>query len=706
MWIRGATPSTPRISGAARPETEPAPDLATAPDLSNHRPGMSKIVGIDLGTTNSLVATVDSGIPYVIADSDGLRLTPSVVHVPGPDAAPVVGHKANRTRIVRPSDTIYSAKRFMGRRGADIPREEMLVTYPVHGEGAGPVTFELHGRAWTPEEISAEILRKLKTDAEASLGHPITRAVITVPAYFNDAQRHATKKAGELAGFTVERILNEPTAAALAYGLDKLKDRAKIAVYDLGGGTFDLSVLELNQGVFQVLATHGNTRLGGDDLDTRITAFLIEKIREAGGPDLSENADPGAAVAGGNAPQPLASPNPSNESRSIDLLQRLSRIRETAEQAKIRLSSETEVEIALPFLTPEFSFSYRLARTELEALTRDIILRTRAHCLRALADAKIEAKDLDQVILVGGQTRMPLVRQLVTEWFGCAEFEETRGTIRLGEEYHRPEGPALNTSVNPDEAVAIGAAIQAEILSGGLTHLLLLDVTPLSLGLETFGGLMNVIIPRNTTIPVKAGEVFTTAVDNQRSMLIHVLQGERERARDNWSLGRFELEFEPAPKSVPRVGVQFEIDANGILHVLARDLKTGHQRIVEMKSAVDVSDADVQKMIEESVENAFDDLKARQWIEAKLRAGETLTASRKGLAEHAAELEASYRQRIESALLAVEAALESEDPKTKIGDTQRLKAANQGLDEATQQLAELMMDKAMEEMLRKQGLIQ
>ncbi|MGE3310737.1 MAG: Hsp70 family protein [Limisphaerales bacterium] len=660
---------------------------------------MSKIVGIDLGTTNSLVATVDSGIPYVIADPDGLRLTPSVVHVPGPESPPIVGQKANRIRIVRPSDTVYSAKRFMGRRGVDIPREEMLVTYPVHGDGTGPVTFELHGRAWTPEEISAEILRKLKADAEASLGEPVTRAVITVPAYFNDAQRNATKKAGELAGFTVERILNEPTAAALAYGLDKLKDHAKVAVYDLGGGTFDLSILELNQGVFQVLATHGNTRLGGDDLDTRLTGFLLEKIHEAGGPDLL----PKSAESETDNP---AKPPPSIPTRSTAVLQQLSRVREAAEQAKIRLSTEDEVEVALPFLTPDFSFSHRLSRAQLESLTRDILLRTRAHCLRALADAKLESKDLDQVILVGGQTRMPLVRQLVAEWFGCSDFEESRGGIRLGEDYHRPEGPTLNTGINPDEAVAVGAAIQAEILAGGLTHLLLLDVTPLSLGLETFGGLMNVIIPRNTTIPVKAGEVFTTAVDNQRSMLIHVLQGERERARDNWSLGRFELEFEPAPKAVPRVGVQFEIDADGILHVLARDIKTGHQRIVEMKSAVDVSDADVQKMIEESVENAFDDLKARQWIEAKLRAGETLTASRKGLAEHGAELEESYRQRVEAALLAVEAALETEDPKTKIGDTPRLKSANEGLDAATQQLAELMMDKAMEEMLRQQGLIQ
>ncbi len=638
-----------------------------------------KIVGIDLGTTNSLVATVDSGIPYVLANAEGSRLTPSVVHIPGPGAPPLVGHPASRLRALHPADTLYSVKRFMGRRGSEIPREEMVVTYPVRGEGTGPVTFEVHGRSWTPEEVSAEILKKLKADAERVLETTIDRAVITVPAYFNDAQRNATMRAGELAGFTVERILNEPTAAALAYGLNRLRDHARIAVYDLGGGTFDLSILELREGVFQVLATHGNTRLGGDDLDARLTDFLTTRIRERLG-------------AGASATE--FSPG------------QRSRIREAAENAKIRLSTETETEIELPFLTPDFSFSYRLTREELENLTRDILLRTRAHCLRAMADAKVEPADLDQVILVGGQTRMPLVRQLVAEWFGCAEFEETRGDIRLGTEHHRPRGPVLNTGVNPDEAVALGAAIQGEILAGGMSNLLLLDVTPLSLGIETFGGLMNVIIPRNTTIPVKAGEVFTTAVDRQHSMLIHVLQGERERARDNWSLGRFELEFEPAPKGVPRVGVQFEIDANGILHVLARDLKTGRQQIVQMRSAVDVSDADVQKMIEESVEHAFDDLQARQWIEAKLRAGETLTATRKGLASHGSELDAAVRSRIEEALAAVEAALETEDPRTRTGDVPRLKAANQALDEATRPLADLMMDRAMEEMLRKQGLIQ
>jgi molecular chaperone DnaK len=645
---------------------------------------VSKIVGIDLGTTNSLVATVDSGIPYVIADADGQRLCPSVVHFPAAGAAPVVGHAANRVRALHPATTTYSVKRFMGWRGADLSREEMLVTYPVRGEGAGPVTIPIHGRDFTPEEISAEVLKKLKLAAEADLSEPVTRAVITVPAYFNDAQRNATKRAGELAGFTVERIVNEPTAAALAYGLDRLKEHSKIAVYDLGGGTFDLSILELNTGVFQVLATHGNTRLGGDDLDKRLVDFLAERIKVSGGPDLTER--PGAP-------------------RDSALASLLARLREAAEAAKIRLSTETETEIALPFLTPDFSFSYRLTRDEFERLTRDLIEQTRAHCIRALADAKLEARQIDQVILVGGQTRMPLVRRLVSEWFGCAEFEQERGGVRLGDSFHERSGPLLNTSQNPDEAVALGAAIQAAILSGEFKNLLLLDVTPLSLGLETFGGLTNIIIPRNSTIPVKAGEVFTTAVDHQREMLIHVLQGERERAADNWSLGKFPVAFERAPRGVPRVGVQFEIDANGILHVLARDLKTGAQQVVEMKSAVDVADAEVQRMVEESVEHAFEDLSARRWIEAKLKAQEVLTAAQAGLAECAAELEPSYRAQVEGAVQELIAALATEQPTTKTGDLNRLKAAHTALDAATQPLADLLMDKAMEAMLRQRGAI-
>jgi len=647
--------------------------------------GVSKIVGIDLGTTNSLVATVDSGIPLVIADAEGRRLTPSVVHFPGGDQPPIVGHEANRVRLIRPAETAYSVKRFMGRRAADLTPEELRVTYPLNSGGRGPVTIPMHGRELTPEEISAEILKQLKLAAEHYFGEPVNRAVITVPAYFNDAQRNATKKAGELAGFTVERILNEPTAAALAYGLDKLGEKSKIAVYDLGGGTFDLSILELTDGVFQVLSTNGNTRLGGDDLDRRLMDFLIEKIAAAGGPKLAEaSADP---------------------RQTPDAAGLRSRIREAAERAKITLSTETQTEIALPFLTPDFSFQLPFTRAELETLTRDIIARTRPHCFRALADAKLEAKALDQVILVGGQTRMPLVRQLVSDVFGCVEFAETRGSLRLGADYHRPAGPQLNTSQNPDEAVALGAAIQAEILSGGFKNVLLLDVTPLSLGIETFGGLMNVLIPRNSTIPVKAGEMFTTAMDQQRSMLIHVLQGERERARDNWSLGRFTLEFDPAPRGLARVGVQFEIDANGILHALARDIKTGRERVVEMKSAVDVADAAVQQMVEESVEHAFEDLTARRWIEAKLKAQAVLTATRQALATAAAEIEPDYGGQVTATAGEVEAALATA-PGNEAGDLKRLQTAIAALDEITKPLAELLMDRAMEAMLRQRGLLQ
>jgi molecular chaperone DnaK len=636
---------------------------------------MSKIVGIDLGTTNSLVATVDSGIPYVIADADGRRLTPSVVHWPSDDASPVIGHPANRIRALQPETTVYSAKRFMGRRTADIAQEEMLVTYPVVGDGGGSVRMRIHNRDVTPEDVSSEVLKKLKRDAEAALGESVTRAVITVPAYFNDAQRNATKRAGEMAGFIVERIVNEPTAAALAYGLDRLKEKSRIAVYDLGGGTFDLSILELSEGVFQVLSTNGNTRLGGDDLDKRLVDFLLAKLQ------------------------------PSIPPTTLGAPQLLSRVREAAERAKIRLSTETEAEIALPFLTPDFSFSHKITRAELESVTEDILQRTRQHCLRALADAKLETKDLDQVILVGGQTRMPLVRKLVSEWFGCAEFEEERGGLRIGEQHHKRSGPSLNTSQNPDEAVALGAAIQAAILSGEFRNLLLLDVTPLSLGIEIFGGLMNVIIPRNSTIPVKAGEMFTTAVDHQRSMLIHVLQGERERAQDNWSLGKFTLEFESAPRGVPRVGVQFEIDANGILQVLARDTKTGAEKVVEMKSAVDVDDASVTKMVEESVEHAFEDLATRRWVEAKLKANALLTAARKGLASCAGELEASYVAQVEAALSAAETALSTERGEAGAGDLKQLQAACSALDEVTKLLADLLMDKAMEAMLRKRGAI-
>jgi len=633
---------------------------------------MSAIVGIDLGTTNSLVAVVDSGIPLVLADDAGRRLTPSIVHYPAGGGEPLIGEAARRVRALRAESTVSSVKRLIGRRLDELSPDERNCGYPLRRAANGGAEIPLAGKAVMPEEVSAEVLRTLRRIAGSALGTEVTRAVITVPAYFNDAQRNATKRAGELAGLTVERILNEPTAAALAYGLNRLKDRAKIAVYDLGGGTFDLSILELHEGVFQVLSTSGNTRLGGDDLDRRVVEWLETEIRNAGGPDTAAFRQ---------------------------------RLVEAAEQAKIQLSTVESVEISLPFLTPEFSFQTEISRHRLEQLTRDLILRTREHCLRALADAKLGPEELDQIILVGGQTRMPLVRHLVSEWFRCVEFDETRGSLRVGEEFHRAKGPQLNTSVNPDEAVALGAAIQAEILAGGFKNMLLLDVTPLSLGIETFGGLMNVIIPRNSTIPARAGEVFTTAVDSQRSMLIHVLQGERERAKDNWSLGRFDIEFDPAPKGVPRVGVQFEIDANGILHVLARDIATGRQKVVPMKSAVDVDDAAVQRMVEESVEHAWEDMAARRWIEAKLRAEETLAASRNGLETIRAELDPSLVTEVENAMAAVTAVLTAENPESKTGDVDRLKAAHAALDRATQPLAELLMERAMEAMLQRRGLV-
>ena len=603
---------------------------------------MSKIVGIDLGTTHSAIAVVEAGMPGILADAEGRRLLPSVVHFPA-NGEPVVGVAAKRIQTVEPERTVSSAKRFMGRF------ENSL----VKGEAASPV------------EVSALILKELRAQAEAALGESVDRAVITVPAYFNDAQRQATKLAGEQAGWKVERIINEPTAAALACGLQGSPEGDQVAVYDLGGGTFDLSILELREGVFQVLATHGNTALGGDDVDAAIAEWLEMKVE-------------GELDAIGKA-----------------------RIREAAEQAKIALSSSDEYRIQLPFLNPDFSLELNFNRTDLESLARPILEQTKTHCRQALADAGMEAARLSQVILVGGQTRMPLVRRLVAEWFECAEYEEVRGDVRLGDAFHSADEPVLNTGMNPDEAVALGASIQGAILSGEMTSTLLLDVTPLSLGVETFGGLMNVIIPRNTTIPAKAGEMFTNAVDGQRAMLVHVLQGERERAVDNWSLGRFELEFESAPRGGARVGVQFEIDADGILQVLARDTATGREKIVPIQSAVDVSDDRVQEMVEESVEHAFEDMDARRWVEAALKAGEAVKAARDGLEAFRDELDNA--QIIDEAIAAVEGLLQSAD--NDQGDLPALKAAVARLDQVTLPLADLIMDRAMEAMLRKQGVL-
>jgi molecular chaperone DnaK len=591
---------------------------------------MNEIVGIDLGTTNSLIGVMDAGFPVLLADKNGDRLTPSIVHF-SDDGSPLVGKPAARMRVLEPEQTIYSIKRFIGLRGDELSENDADVSYRLERKPGKAVRVVTKKQAYTPEEISALILGKLKGDGEAAIGHAVTRAVITVPAYFNDAQRNATKRAGELAGLTVERIVNEPTAAALAYGLDKMKSRAKIAVFDLGGGTFDISILELDNGVFEVLSTNGNTRLGGDDIDNAIiTHFVAQGF-------------------------PLARP----ENRA--------RLREAAVAAKHRLSDEEEVQIDVPFLEGGRNFSATLTRAELEHLSRPIIEQTRAPCRRSLADAKLQARDLDEVILVGGMTRMPLVRKIVGEIFE-----------------RKP-----NTSQNPDEAVAIGATIQAGILSGAVRDVVLLDVTPLSLGIETFGGLMNVLIPRNSTIPIKAGEMFTTAVNQQRSMSIKVLQGEREMARDNWRLGEFEIEFEPAAKGVARVGVQFEIDANGILQVLARDIKTGAEKIVEIKSAVDVSDEAVEAMISDSLEHAFEDMSERVWTETMLKAEEMLRAVDAAFAQVGDGIEPPEKEKIEGAAADVRNALATHNAR-------KLKTANEALDEATQSLAAAIVEKAIQ----------
>jgi molecular chaperone DnaK len=597
---------------------------------------MSEIVGIDLGTTNSLIGIMDAGFPILLADEKGLRLTPSVVYFPEA-GEPIVGNAANRMRVLEPSRTIYSVKRLIGRRTGEMEKESF--TYPVISRD-GQTIIDVQGTPYRPEEVSSIILQKLKRDAEQALGRPIGRAVITVPAYFNDLQRQSTKKAGELAGFTVERIINEPTAAALAYGLDRLKDRSKIAVYDLGGGTFDISILELNEGVFRVLSTNGNTRLGGDDIDRELIRLLKDRIT-ARHPEIRTDLE-----------DPLFA----------------ARLRDLSHDAKIRLSDEEAVQVDIPFLPGNRRFSYLLTRPELDAIVRPLLKRTRGHCLRSLDDAKITPRQLDEVILVGGVTRMPIVRQFAAEVFQ-----------RLP-----------NLTQNPDEAVAVGATIQAGILSGQVQNVVLLDVTPLSLGVETFGGLMNVIIPRNSTIPCRAGEMFTNAVANQRSMRIKVLQGERELAKDNWELGSFELEFAPVPKGVARVGVQFEIDSDGILHVLARDTQSGGEKLLDLSSAVDVSDEAVEKMIAESLDHAFEDMAERVWTEAALKSNELLPAVRSALTLVGDKLSDAERLEIDVLVREVEAALESHDH-------QRLKQANSALDQGTQHLATFLIDRAMAE---------
>ena len=575
---------------------------------------METILGIDLGTTHSAVGVVDSGFPILLADEEGSRIMPSAVWF-GENGAIEIGRKALRRRATDPQRVVTSVKRQIG---ADAVSDPVLLAL---------------GK--TPEEVSADILKELKRIAEWRLECEVTKAVVTVPAYFNDAQRAATKRAGEQSGLEVVRILNEPTAAALAYGLDKLKDRARVAVYDLGGGTFDLTVLEMEDGVFQILATHGDTRLGGDDVD----AMLFDNLTA----DLHDM-----------------------PSSAIQLF------RDEAAKAKRELSNTDSYTVRIPFYDGSSSFEKTVTRAELDFLTTGWIARTIKCCKQAMLDSGLSIADLDVVVLVGGSTRMPAVRDAVAEFF---EKE-------------------VDLSQHPDEAIALGAAIQAGVMSGAMRKMVLLDVIPLSLGLETFGGLMNVLIPRNTTIPCKAGEMFTNAADGQEKMGVRILQGEREMARDNWELGKLEVAMQSLPKGQARIGVQFKIDADGILEVLARDTATGKDVIVNIaSSAVDVDDAAVEEMVSSSVEHAFEDMSERIFTEAKVKAEELIPAVEMILAQGL--VEDDEREEVESTLSAVRAAMAS-------GAANALKSAVQKLDSATEAAAARLVEKAMDEALARE----
>ncbi len=596
------------------------------------------IIGIDLGTTNSLVGVVDSGFPILLADENGQRITPSVVGYRD-GASPLIGWEALRAKALSPDRTISSAKRLLGRPFSDLsPEERETISYPVRNDGQDHIEIDIGNESpVTPVDVSAEILRHLKRAAEAALETAVRRAVITVPAYFNNSQREATKAAAEQAGLTVKRIINEPTAAALAYGLNKIDDDQTVAVYDFGGGTFDLSILQMRDGVFEVISTAGDTRLGGDDIDLAIAAELAKKL-EFDGLSPSETATLQAA----------------------------------AREAKESLSEFDSHIVRLPFFRDGKSYEHSFSRAEIEALILPVIERTRPICRRAIAEAEGKGvAEIDHFILVGGSTRIPLVRGKIVQWFG-----------------HEP-----NLSQHPDEAIALGAAIQAGILCGRVRSIVLVDVTPLSLGIETFGGLMNVIIPRNSTIPAKAGEMFTNAVANQESIAIRVLQGERELAKDNWLLGEVIVPFENGPKGSARFGVQFSIDRDGILEVLARDTVTGEDHILEIRdAAVDVDDAEVEEMVSESIEHAFDDMNERIWTEAKLKSEELLPAVDTALELVGIQLDDEEKAQIEATAKTVRGMLDRGEK-----DAPALKRANQALDEATQTLAALLVEAAFSE---------